>query len=311
MSGNNLKLDLTEKKVCTKCGEEKLKYVDFELAYKKSRGKSYPRPQCRKCRSKSEVERRQNDGGKWKEYTKNYRAENKDKIKANYEAKRDYYNNYKKQYREIHKEEIAAHKKEYYQREDVKQKRNEKSREQRLNDPIYCLICNIRTRVHNVLKQNKNNTTYEFIGCTKDQLIKWLQSQFTGNMTWENYGSYWHVDHVIPLIFFNLEIKEEQFLAFNWCNLQPMIGIDNLSKNDSIIKEIILKHMYKVIEFISNNEGYHANMETCWPQRLQLWYGENPKDDEEYFKNLLKWAIRIEDASTSDDLSNIMSNLKI
>ena len=52
-------------------------------------------------------------------------------------------------------------------------------------------------------------------------------------MTWENYGSYWHVDHIRPLASFDLSKPEEQTKAFHFSNCQPLEAKKNLQKSDS------------------------------------------------------------------------------
>lgn len=49
-------------------------------------------------------------------------------------------------------------------------------------------------------------------------------------MNWSNYGKIWHLDHIKPLSWFNLETEFEQ--AWSLDNLQPMLSRENLSKNN-------------------------------------------------------------------------------
>ena len=55
-------------------------------------------------------------------------------------------------------------------------------------------------------------------------------------MSWENYGIHgWHIDHIIPCDFFNLQDPVEQYMCFRWQNLQPLWAKDNLKKSNKII----------------------------------------------------------------------------
>ena len=54
-------------------------------------------------------------------------------------------------------------------------------------------------------------------------------------MTWENYGSKWHIDHIIPISSFNLKNREEFLQACNWLNLQPLWAEENLRKGNRLI----------------------------------------------------------------------------
>ena len=71
----------------------------------------------------------------------------------------------------------------------------------------------------------------ELTGCSKNDLLKHLESKFTEGMTFENYGE-WHIDHIRPCASFNLEDPEEQKKCFHWTNLQPLWALDNIRKGD-------------------------------------------------------------------------------
>lgn len=53
-------------------------------------------------------------------------------------------------------------------------------------------------------------------------------------MTWENYGSEWHIDHVIPLSHFDLTDRMEFLEACNWLNLRSLWTKENLSRGNRI-----------------------------------------------------------------------------
>jgi len=57
-------------------------------------------------------------------------------------------------------------------------------------------------------------------------------------MTWENYGTYWHIDHKIPIAVFNYEKPEDIDFRLCWSlkNLQPLEKIENIKKKDKLEK---------------------------------------------------------------------------
>lgn len=301
--------DNTITKQCTKCKEIKLKYQDFGLVKDRKGNKTQVRPHCKKCHSQIEIDRRNKTSeskAKWLEKQKEWRDTNKDKIKQNYEENKEKILEKCKEYRDANKEKIKEFKHEYYQREDIKKKKNEKYKARKDSDPGYKLMCNVKSRIHNMLQQNKTNKCDELIGCTKDQLKFWLNYQLKDDMTWDNYGEYWHIDHVIPICFFDLNINNEHFIVFNWSNLRPLPATENLIKNGNIDKQAIINHMNVLETFTSLNSGYQINMETCWWPRVKLGYGNNSQDEED-FESFLKWAIR----SKADSLTLEFKKLKI
>lgn len=81
----------------------------------------------------------------------------------------------------------------------------------------------------------KSLHTEELIGCSMEYLRQHLEGQFTEGMAWDNYGkSGWHVDHIIPLSYFDLMDPEQQKRAWHYTNLQPLWAVDNLKKNNKI-----------------------------------------------------------------------------
>jgi len=150
-----------------------------------------------------------------KEYSKKYRKENPDKVA---EAKRAWGKenpNYKSDYN----------------------KRMAK------NDIQFRIKRNLRARVNRCVRgMVKNGSAVKDLGCTVEKLKKYLEKQFYSNsktgesMTWENYGLYgWHIDHVKPLISFDLSDREQFLKACNYTNLQPLWAQDNLAKGHKIL----------------------------------------------------------------------------
>jgi len=104
-------------------------------------------------------------------------------------------------------------------------------------DSQFKMSGNIRNRIRMALKRQnspKFKNSYELIGCTPAFMKEWLGHQFDSKMTWENYGTYWSIDHVIPCNFFDLTDRDEQLECFNWRNCRPLECSKNMSKNDTI-----------------------------------------------------------------------------
>lgn len=101
-------------------------------------------------------------------------------------------------------------------------------------DPVFRLVKNLRRRVGLALtnqKTTKDETTLKLVGCTVAELVTHLECQFKEGQSWENYGE-WHVDHVRPCASYDLSDPEQRKSCFNWKNLQPLWGEENLAKRD-------------------------------------------------------------------------------
>lgn len=75
----------------------------------------------------------------------------------------------------------------------------------------------------------------EVMGCSRAEMITYLESKFQPLMTWENYNhAGWHVDHIIPCRAFDLTIKQHVRWCSNYRNLQPLWRKDNMDKKDRL-----------------------------------------------------------------------------
>ena len=79
--------------------------------------------------------------------------------------------------------------------------------------------------IHKIGSKASIGSTLKFLGYTERELIEHLESKFEDGMNWENYGSYWHIDHIIPQSWF---IKK----CWSLENLQPLKAFDNMSKGN-------------------------------------------------------------------------------
>ena len=110
----------------------------------------------------------------------------------------------------------------------------------RQNDINYKIICYYRNRINYAIDTNqKKGHTIDLLGCSIDFYKEFLSQKFTEEMSWENYGSVWEIDHILPCASFDFTIEENQYKCFNYLNTQPLLISDNRIKNDKLnwIKE--------------------------------------------------------------------------
>lgn len=71
------------------------------------------------------------------------------------------------------------------------------------------------------------------------QLKAHLEAQFdnANGFTWENYGTLWELDHIVPQAMFHFTSLDEKAFRDCWAlgNLRPLKCHDNLMKRDTVI----------------------------------------------------------------------------
>lgn len=198
-----------------------------------------------------------------KEYHKQWRLLNKEKIKLTGKEYRDktvekrkkYHKEYYKKNKEIfkelsreyrikNKEKIQECNKEYVKRNaekiKIKQKIYRENNRDSLNlyfknrrkeDILFRISGNLRSRIRIFLKTGcikKVNGLSELLGCSYEDLVTHLSKKFSDGMNLENYGE-WHIDHIKPLC--NAKDENDLKRLCHYTNLQPLWAIDNLRKN--------------------------------------------------------------------------------
>jgi hypothetical protein len=69
-----------------------------------------------------------------------------------------------------------------------------------------------------------------------------ITDQLSGDMTWENYGALWEIDHITPIMYRvdgrapNLEELVERL---HYTNTQPMLAYENRSKRSRYVGNYI------------------------------------------------------------------------
>lgn len=125
-------------------------------------------------------------------------------------------------------------------------------KDKRKNDIEYKLAFNCRNKIKKMIKTNYSS--FKLVGCTPQFLKVWLKFNFKPEMTFNNYGTYWHIDHVIPCYHFNLEDDKQLKECFHWTNLQPLCAKQNIDKYE-VLNHVLLVEYYSKL----NNLEVNAN----------------------------------------------------
>lgn len=139
-------------------------------------------------------------------------------------------------YRKNNPELYAKHRKKTRSKSKFKNNRNAKLKEKRKVDLQFKLQENLRSRLYKAtVRLQKAGSAIKDLGCSIEELKIHLQAKFYGDMTWDNYGSYWVIDHIIPLAAFDLTDREQFLKAAHYTNLQPLTEEHNQIKLDKVM----------------------------------------------------------------------------
>jgi hypothetical protein len=230
-----------EKKRCGKCEQ----YHSLDNFPKCNKSWDKLRNTCKSCLREDNVKNKE----KRTEYNKRYWVETKESQTQRHKEwvanNKEHIATKNKEYREIHGKEID--KRDWQKRKDdpvykkkyleYRKKYDKKKRETDIN---FKLKTNIGRRIREILKlsnSEKCSSSIKYLGCSLDSFKEHLQSKFTEEMSWDNYGEYWHIDHIIPCKAFDFSDEFEKRACFFFENLQPLEAKENIKKKDHYKKK--------------------------------------------------------------------------
>jgi hypothetical protein len=226
---------------CSRCGRPKMK------------------ARCGPCGAAAKRERR-------KAETPEQRARRLAQMKAYASANRDRIAEYKAQWRRDNAEHVAAQMRSYYQtngekirarvkawRESNSDRKSAANREWNEKNPEKALASYRRSKakrrkdakvriaesfseqIRRSLRDGKSGRRWEALaGYTVEHLATHIERQFIKGMSWGNYGSAWHIDHIIPQASFRFDSADDPEFKACWAltNLRPLWAKVNAAKRD-------------------------------------------------------------------------------
>lgn len=71
-----------------------------------------------------------------------------------------------------------------------------------------------------VLEKNISAGYAFYFGLSIEQFRSWIELQFTPALNWDNFGSAWQFDHIVPLAYFDFSNEEDLILCWNFVNIR-------------------------------------------------------------------------------------------
>jgi hypothetical protein len=103
----------------------------------------------------------------------------------------------------------------------------------------------IMVSMNRALKRNKNNYIWErVVGYKLKDLKEHLEKQFTIEMNWNNFGTYWWIDKIIPRssFIYNNTKNNEFHKCWSLKNLRPLDRISCIKKKNRIMWNLIKEY---------------------------------------------------------------------
>jgi hypothetical protein len=203
-----------EKKICNTCQLE----LSLDNFSKDKSAKDNLKNTCKKCCSIKNSEWRNNNKQKRSEYQKEYRIKNKEHLKE-----------YNKKRNEDFKLKNGISRHTLWDREN-KARRKELLQHRLKTDPVFALKYKLRSSLNAIFRHKgytKKHKSHDILGCSYEEFLTHLESQFEPWMNWGNRGLYngefnygWDIDHIMPT---SLATTEEELIKLcHYTNLQPL-----------------------------------------------------------------------------------------
>lgn len=179
-----------------------------------------PRGECKKCTINRKQKWRKDNEEHYKNRVKKYKSRPEVKQRS-----KEYHHN-------------------YYMKPENKQRKRNREKLRYNTDINYKMKKLMRSRICDLMAKggySKADTSMKLLGCEFPFFKTWIEYQFDAYMTWDNHGTYWHLDHIKPCALFNLALAIEQKKCFHWTNLQPLSGPENMEKKDKYDDSIKFK----------------------------------------------------------------------
>ena len=118
----------------------------------------------------------------------------------------------------------------------------------------------------------------KYFGCDLQFFKEWTSYRFEKNMNWDNLGTIWEFDHILPINIFNFNKNEEIKICFHWTNLQPLNKKENNKKSDKLHLHYYFTNIINIFRFtkIKNQfMDYQVVNESLQWLKIELRYGKN------------------------------------
>ncbi len=211
---------------CNRCEVEKNHTKEF-FKSKIVKGKEYLEKVCKECRNKAWILAKQKRMSN-PDYAAKITKQRKDYSKKHYQNNKNWYKNRSQRLKDSYKQ---------WKRDNYNPQKEKERHAKRMLNPTYKVSKYISNRIRQLIRDKDFASVIDLLDYSIQDLMYSLEKQFRDGMNWDNYGNYWHIDHIKPVSHFNFKSKNDPEFKQCWAlsNLQPLLKIENLSKGNRFI----------------------------------------------------------------------------
>jgi hypothetical protein len=197
------------------------------IAVKKYRS-THPQPAVSERQKAYRAQWQRENREKCRAYSKKYREQNPRVSEPRTDAQRKY----QREWKARNPSKIRAYRQRWISKIGVKERLKAYERSKRSTDLNFRIASTLRCRIRAALNGiGKTSRTVGLLGCSIADFRIYLESRFDHGMTWENYGTFWEIDHIMPCAIFNLSNPDHQRRCFHFSNHQPLTVSANRKKH--------------------------------------------------------------------------------
>ena len=103
-----------------------------------------------------------------------------------------------------------------------------------------------------ILERKSSEAYAPYFGLDIENFRKWLELHFQGELSWENFGSAWQFDHIVPVTYFDFSKEDDLRLCWNFINIRA----ERLQLNKNRGNRIDVLAVKPYFEDLYNKTGY-------------------------------------------------------
>lgn len=117
----------------------------------------------------------------------------------------------------------------------------------------------LNSQIRNNGKGQKFVSAIKLLGCSLNEFKKYIEYQFTKDMSWENRESF-ELDHITPCCCYDFSDENDQKLCYKYTNYRPINPLKNQQKQShdkrlgNIVKSLPIENKHLIREYIFQNK---------------------------------------------------------